>query len=35
MEIYQPSFFYEANRLVKLTELNDPLVELQRHIDFE
>jgi IS5 family transposase len=35
MEIYQPSFFDEANRLAKLTKLNDPLVELQRYIDFE
>ena len=35
MEIYQPSFFDEADRLAKLTKLNDPLVELQRYIDFE
>jgi transposase, IS5 family len=32
---YQPSFFDEADRLAKLTKLNDPLVELQRYIDFE
>lgn len=35
MEIYQPSFFDEADRLAKLTKLRDPLVELKRHIDFE
>ena len=35
MEIYQPIFFDEADRLAKLTKLNDPLVELQRNIDFE
>ena len=28
MEIYQPSFFDEADRLAKLTRLKDPLVEL-------
>ncbi len=35
MDNYQPSFFDEADRLAKLTKLNDPLVELQRYIDFE
>lgn len=35
MSIYQPSFFDEADRLATLTRLQDPLVELQRHIDFE
>lgn len=35
MDIYQPSFFDEADRLAKLTRLKDPLVELKRHIDFE
>jgi IS5 family transposase len=35
MNIYQPSFFDEADRLATLTKLKDPLVELKRHIDFE
>lgn len=35
MNIYQPSFFDEADRLATLTRLKDPLVELKRHIDFE
>ena len=35
MNIYQPSFFDEADRLEKLTRLKDPLVMLKRHIDFE
>jgi len=29
MEIYQPSFFDEADRLAKLTRLKDPLVDLK------
>ncbi len=35
MSIYQPSFFDEADRLATLTRLRDPLVALQRQIDFE
>ena len=35
MSIYQPSFFDEAERLAALSELNDPLVALKQHIDFE
>lgn len=35
MDIHQPSFFDEADRLAKLTRLKDPLVELRRHIDFD
>lgn len=35
MNIYQPSFFDEAERMAKLTKLNDPLVVLRQHIDFE
>ena len=35
MDIYQPSFLDESDRLAKLTWLKDPLVELKRHIDFE
>jgi len=35
MNIYQPSFFDEAERLAALTELKDPLVELKQHINFE
>lgn len=35
MNHYQPSFFDEAERYIKLDKLNDPLVELKRHIDFE
>jgi IS5 family transposase len=35
MNIYQPSFFDEADRLAKLTKLKDPLEALKQHIDFE
>ena len=35
MNTYQPSFFDEAERLAKLTELKDPLEALKQHIDFE
>ena len=35
MNIYQPSFFDEAERLAKLTKLKDPLEALKQHIDFE
>lgn len=35
MNIYQPSFFDEAERMAKLTKLHDPLVVLRQHIDFE
>lgn len=35
MSIYQPSFFDEAERLAALSQLNDPLVALKQHIDFE
>ena len=35
MSIYQPSFFDEAERLAALSELNDPLVALKQHMDFE
>ena len=35
MNIYQPSFFDEADRLAKLTKLKDPLEALKLHIDFE
>ena len=35
MNIYQPSFFDEADRLAKLTTLKDPLEALKQHIDFE
>ncbi len=35
MNIYQPSFFAEADRLAKLTKLKDPLEALKPHIDFE
>lgn len=35
MDDYQPSFFDEADRLAKLSELKDPLLDLKRHIDFE
>ena len=35
MNIYQPSFFDEAERLIKLTKLKDPLEALKQHIDFE
>jgi len=35
MEIYQPSFFDEADRLAKLTRLKDPLVDLKSLINFE
>jgi len=35
MNIYQPSFFDEAERLAKLTRLKDPLEALKQHIEFE
>jgi transposase, IS5 family len=35
MNIYQPSFFDEADRLAKLSKLQDPLEALKLHIDFE
>lgn len=35
MTTYQPSFFDESDRLTKLTKLSDPLVDLNRYIDFE
>jgi len=35
MDIYQPSFFDEADRRAKLTKLKDPLESLKQHIDFE
>jgi IS5 family transposase len=35
MITYQPSFFDESDRLAKLTKLSDPLVDLNRYIDFE
>lgn len=35
MNIYQPSFFDEADRLAKLTKLKDPLEALKQHIEFE
>ena len=35
MSLYQPTFFDESERLQALTELNDPLEQLCRHIEFE
>ena len=35
MDLYQPSFFDEAERLETLTKLKDPLVDLKRLVDFE
>jgi IS5 family transposase len=35
MKSYQPSFFDEAERHIKLDQLKDPLVELDKYIDFE
>lgn len=35
MTSYQPSFFDEAERYMKLDKLSDPLVELAQYIDFE
>lgn len=35
MNSYQPSFFDESERYIKLDELDDPLVELKVYIDFE
>lgn len=35
MSIYQPSFFDEADRLAKLSQLQDPLEALTQYIDFE
>jgi IS5 family transposase len=35
MNSYQPSFFDESDRYIQLDKLNDPLVELKEHIDFE
>lgn len=35
MKGYQPSFFDEAERYLKLDKLNDPLTELKEYIDFE
>ena len=35
MNSYQPSFFDEAERYMKLDKLSDPLVELNEYIDFE
>jgi len=35
MKCYQPSFFDEAERYIKLDKLKDPLLELSEYIDFE
>lgn len=35
MKSYQPSFFDEAERYIKLDKLKDPLLELGEYIDFE
>ena len=35
MNNYQPSFFDEAERYIKLDKLKDPLAELKNYIDFE
>jgi transposase, IS5 family len=35
MDIYQPSFFDESERLAALTKLKDPLEALAKYIDFE
>lgn len=35
MSGYQPSFFDESDRLERLTRLQDPLVALVKHLDFE
>lgn len=35
MDTFQPSFFDEAERLALLTKLKDPLLVLNRYIDFE
>ena len=35
MNSYQPSFFDESDRYMKLDKLNDPLTELKERIDFE
>ena len=35
MHTLQMGFFDESDRLAKLTKLNDPLVALKQHIDFE
>jgi IS5 family transposase len=35
MSIFQPSFFDESERFEVLSRLKDPLVELDRYIDFE
>jgi hypothetical protein len=35
MKSYQPSFFYDSDRLTALRRLGDPLVELSKHIDLE
>ena len=32
---YEPSFFDESDRLECLTKLQDPLVALAKHLDFE
>jgi IS5 family transposase len=35
MSGYEPSFFDESDRLERLTKLQDPLVALVKHLDFE
>lgn len=35
MNSYQPSFFDESERYIKLDKLKDPLAELKEYIDFE
>ena len=35
MTTHQPSFFDESDRLAKLSKLRDPLVDLERYINFE
>ena len=35
MTTHQPSFFDESDRLAKLSKLRDPLVGLERYINFE
>ena len=35
MDIYQPSFFDESERLAALSRLNDPLEALEKYVDFE
>ena len=35
MTTHQPSFFDESDRLAKFSKLRDPLVDLERYINFE